>query len=211
MYPKKSDSEKKVGSVRCVCTETTGLFVPNRQLSFVVAGVVLGLFFSFIIGFFGGQRYVISQFSGKLNQDSFADQIYSSLCALDQNIENVGETECEPDNQESSDEGSDQESPESIVLNNREEAAIQSEPRQAFYAQLVGFGTLRAAQRFMQRLTQQDIPVYIKTRHSKTARGKNIAWYQVVTESFEDKEKLTALVDKITEQEKLKDVHITAC
>ncbi len=59
-----------------------GLFVSNRQLSFVVAGNIILLFTAFILGYFWGQKYAVEHFVDKMHNGSFADQIYSSLFSL---------------------------------------------------------------------------------------------------------------------------------
>lgn len=79
----KNDENKN--GIDCMCTDTTGLFVPNRELSYCVAGGLLGLFFVFMAGFFWGQQHAIKDFLHKLNQDSFADQVASSLYVLTDN------------------------------------------------------------------------------------------------------------------------------
>jgi hypothetical protein len=81
----------------------------------------------------------------------------------------------------------------------------------AFYAQLIGFGTLSAAQKFSDRLRRKNFPVQVKERNSSTAQGKKIIWYQVVTEPFEDKEELLAAVHKIKLEEKLHDIRVIQC
>lgn len=80
-----------------------------------------------------------------------------------------------------------------------------------YRAQLIGFGTLRAAQQFVDRLQQKNIPVRICERHSKTAQGKKVIWYQVTTEPFDNKKELTAFVNRIQKEERLKDICIVAC
>lgn len=78
---------------RCFCAQATGLFVPNRELSYCVAIGFLGLFFVFMAGFFWGQQYVIKDFLHKLNQDSFADRVASSLYVLtDTAMDTISET-----------------------------------------------------------------------------------------------------------------------
>ncbi len=218
MEPKKRNPRKKIESAHCACSENTGLFVPNRQLSFVVSGGIITLFFVFIIGFFGGQRYAISQFSYKLNQDSFADQIYSSLYTLgEHDIEDeqyVDDTENKEDENKNIEPVQSEENTIKILQSSDITEPVINQPAKAesrhmYYAPLIGFGTVRAAQRFTQRLVKQGYSVYMKKIRSKTARGKKvISWYQVVTEPCEDKAMLEALVQRIVQQEKLKDVHI---
>ena len=76
---------------------------------------------------------------------------------------------------------------------------------------LNGFGTLKAADRFVNRLQKKGIPVEVKKRISKTVRGKIIAWYQVVTKEYTDKSVLEKLVATLKKDEKLKDPSIIIC
>lgn len=83
--------------------------------------------------------------------------------------------------------------------------------QQLYYAQLMGFGTSKAAERFAHRLQQKNIAVKVIERNSETTQGKKIIWYQVVTECFDNKDELLAFVRKIEENEHLNDIHIVAC
>jgi septal ring-binding cell division protein DamX len=84
-------------------------------------------------------------------------------------------------------------------------------PNAEYFAQLAGFGTARAAQQFAQRLLRKEIQVVVKKRQSRSARGKFVSWYQVVTEKFDDRDQLEALVQRLEKEEKLKGVHIVSC
>lgn len=88
---------------------------------------------------------------------------------------------------------------------------VASAPQQAYYAQLIGFGTSSAAQKFSEKLQRKNFPVCVKERHSTTAQGKKIIWYQVITEPFEDKDELLAAIHKIKKEEKLHDIRIITC
>jgi hypothetical protein len=83
-------------------------------------------------------------------------------------------------------------------------------PKQ-YYAQLIGFGTLRAADKFAERLQQKNFPVKVVEKHSKTAQGKKIIWYQVVTETFDKKDDLIVFTQKIEKEERLNDIRIVSC
>jgi hypothetical protein len=80
-----------------------------------------------------------------------------------------------------------------------------------YYAQLIGFGTLRAADKFAERLQQKNFPVKVVEKHSKTAQGKKIIWYQVVTETFDKKDDLIVFTQKIEKEERLNDIRIVSC
>ena len=85
--------------------------------------------------------------------------------------------------------------------------SVQNNGRE-YYAQLVGFSSQQAAQQFVKKLATRDITAHIKQRPSKTAKGRTVYWYQVITESFTNKEELLKLVDTIKHREKLHDVRI---
>ena len=54
----------------------------QRQLSLLVAGLLALSFFIFISGYFLGKKRAAEEFSYKADQESLADQIYSSMCVL---------------------------------------------------------------------------------------------------------------------------------
>jgi hypothetical protein len=202
--------EKKLNTLSeyCVCNDMHGLFIPNRRLSGVLAGVIISLFFAFVVGFFAGQRHIISNFSEKTSQDSFGDQVYASLCALT----DMPETEGNESSDEESNKDENNVDEEELLDKNMQRSTDRSEIEESnpsYYAQLIGFSSLKSAQRCEQRLLNRGFSVEIKKRQSKTARGKAVAWYQLVTQAYENKEELQNIVDRITQQEKLKDVYIT--
>jgi len=190
------------------------LLLSMRQLSFVVAGNIILLFTTFILGYFWGQRYAVEQFVDKIDNDSFADQISSSLFSLQKNntipediMQSVDMTTTE---QSHCSKGVDQQDIMTHVVHNVT-ANTPTVSLTSYYAQLIGFGTLKAANRFVNRLQQKNIPVEVKKRISRTARGKKITWYQVVTKKYNDKSVLEKLVAILKEDEKLKDPCIIVC
>lgn len=189
------------------------LLLSMRQLSFVVAANIILLFTTFILGYFWGQRYAVEQFVDKIDNNSFADQISSSLFSLQKNnripediMQSADMTTIE---QSHCGKEVDQQDMTHIVHNvTANKPTISST---SYYAQLIGFGTLKAANHFVNRLQQKNIPVEVKKRVSKTARGKKIIWYQVVTKKYSDKSVLEKLVAILKEDEKLKDPCIIIC
>ena len=89
------------------------------------------------------------------------------------------------------------------------EASDDELPR--FYAQLIGFGTRKGAERFVNRVLLRGIPVEIHTRISKTTQGASCSWYQVVTQPYVNKEELDVLVKNLIQEERLHDVRIVSC
>ncbi len=191
----------------CRCISNQGLFVPNRQLSAIIAALLFVAFCIFISGYFLGKKYAAEQFTAAIRQDSFADHIYTSVLST---------------------------TPEQAETNNdlltttvaqnpvaTQELLVAQEPiaslsdvsdlTQNYYAQLIGFGTEKAAQQFVSKLAAKGTLTEVKKRASKTVKGKTSYWYQVVTPAYADKYELSTLVDKIAKEENLKDVCIKVC
>src|SRR5690348_9219941 len=81
-------NKKTIQDNHCYCADNNGLFVSNRQLSAVVAGLLFLFFGCFIVGYFLGKRSSIEQFTQKMCQESFSDQIYTSVIAAN-NLDNI--------------------------------------------------------------------------------------------------------------------------
>jgi hypothetical protein len=77
-----------------------------------------------------------------------------------------------------------------------------------YYAQLIGFGTLSAAEQFANHVTKKGFSVKVEKRRSRSAKGRIVYWYQVVTDMDADKEHLERVVDVLVNQEKLRNVRI---
>jgi|GEM_PF-4590087 len=74
------ETEKKdIENTLCVCAQSTGLFIPNRQLSYYIALSILFLFLIFMTGFFWGKQTALKTCLYNLEQDFFADQISYSI------------------------------------------------------------------------------------------------------------------------------------
>lgn len=98
----------------------------------------------------------------------------------------------------------------------RQDVIVQSEvgalhQSQGYYAQLIGFGTLHAAQSFAERLQRKNMAVKVAEKNNRTVQGKKVIWYQVVTEKYEKKDDLIAFIAKIEKYEQLNDIRIIAC
>lgn len=191
-----------------------------RQLSLVVAGLMLLFFFMFIVGYFYGQKNAAEQFTYRVDQESLADQIYSSMCGLYDN-------KSENDAAEESEEAEKIESSENVQapavqpVEKKPEQVAPSKPSQveapvaagsskssSYYAELAGFSTQQAAQKCAKRLENKGISVLVKERQSKTSKGAKVSWYQVVTRPYTDKEALRESVVAIKKIEHIKDVRI---
>lgn len=207
----------------CVCEGMKGVFLSNRHMSWAVSTLLLFNFFIFMSGYFLGKKKVVDQLNQKLDQETLTDHVYSSMYALydskaESDVVEVSEFEvvqASLGNEVVLAQSADTESHDTASIVEQatetvEAQAVLEEDLHAYYAQLVGFGTERAAQQFVKKLAQRDIAVYVKKRPSKTAKGRTIYWYQVVTEAFTNKDDLMTLVDDIKRRERLHDVRIVS-
>jgi hypothetical protein len=212
------DSFKKMsvenGNQMCHCSNNQGLFVPNRQLSTVVAITLLLAFSIFMTGYFLGKRKAVEQFAQTMQQEAVADKIYTTMLLT--SAEALAKEDRQADtlvmyaddtiiasatiNQEMS------ETP--IVMPQDVSSDV---PSQKYYAQLIGFGTEKAAQAFTKKLFAKGIETEVKKRSSKTVKGHTSYWYQVVTAQYAHKDDLLHLVDKLTKEENIKDARICIC
>jgi len=218
-----------------------GLFLSARQISWLLSSFIILSFFVFLSGYFLGKKKAADKFYNKVSQDSFSDQIYYSVCSMYENDEAcVGQESTEDNadylhvckNEENGREVQTALNTDSAVVSNdlRDEASVRSnldlsdskgadqvvrpllkEDCQKYYAELIGFGTLRCANKFASKLKSQGFSVIVKRRRSKTSKGKRIVWYQVVSEKFDNKNDLIAFVDIIKEKERLKGIRIVEC
>lgn len=182
---------------------------------------------------------MVEQFVAKMEQDSFADQIYSSLCALSeydpeelralaaQDQGAAVQDICEDTDQDISDNASvpvvqsETLQSQELAENVDDQAALQDDPvvvqpevpvsTKSYYAPLVGYGTEAAAKNFVARLERKKISTTIKKHTSKTGKGAQRPWFQVVTRNYSDRDVLQKLVDRIAKEEKLKGVSIVTC
>lgn len=190
-----------------------GLTVSHRQASLVLAGCLFGVFFSFVSGYFWGQRQTASQFVMKTEQDSFADQVYSSMCELcqsDNDVKTVQTQQKESEEEEVRGSQLVQEKLKEVTAKVNPEQTLK-EQKTLYTAQLIGFGAKNSALKFANKLNNQGIPVEIRSRKSKSAKGKTVSWYQVVTQKYENKDELEKLVARVSKKERLKGVQIIAC
>lgn len=206
--------------------EYKGLCVTNRSVSLAVAGALLCLVSVFLVGFFAGQRSATQHFIDRAGQGAFADHIYAAMCGLS----GASEQQDEAANAEGGEADADEEqSPEdsgvvtgdevtggvkeSVSVGAPEAASDETEISEScskYYAQLIGFGTAKAAQDYVNRLKKKGIPVFVQKRHSRSAKGRLVTWYQVVTENFRDEEKLQALIARLKQEEKLQGIRVVA-
>jgi hypothetical protein len=220
----RGNHESHSQSEGCVCDGKQGLFLSNRHISWALSIILLLNFFLFMSGYFLGKKQAIDHISYKIDQESLTDYVSSSIYALyDSKAPNASSDNTEPGDEI---EVAEVETPaEEAVLDQAIDVAAQvktdenaseeiseviSEQKDGheYYAQLVGFSSQQAAQQFVKKLALRDITAHIKQRPSKTAKGRTVYWYQVITESFTNKAELLKLVETIKYREKLHDVRI---
>ena len=203
-------------------SDTDKIVITKRQASMLTASMMLLCLSVFIVGYFLGKRVVVDDFSSQVTQDSLNDQIDYLLTA--QALQPSEETkELAHSDKEESVEKIDsikhekQEEVKSspvVKLPQKEEKKIDAPSEKSesasHYAQLIGFGTKKAATAFAARLKEHHVPVIIKTRSSVTASGKRRVWYQAITTSFDSVEALQDVVDKVQKFEHIrsKDIKI---
>jgi len=198
-----------------------GIFFTNRHLGWVVSIIILVSFFIFMSGYFLGQKRGVEKFSTKMEQDSLADQIYSSMCTLydvnDALIENSGDS-ANADSVENNEQNLTAEiseatlaSAEPVVTEAIKNDTLVEVSRECYYAQLLGCGSSKTADQFVRRWQARGVELEVQKRQSRSAGGKISCWYQVVTGRYTKKEELDTLVTRISLQEKLQDVRIVTC
>ncbi len=195
----------------CACKDSKkGLFIPHREVSWVVAVIVTTTFFIFIAGYFWGQRKAVSSLLEKIDKESFSDKVTYSLYTMNGKYQNdTDESEEDADNDEEEEDTSELKPVDSVALVALEEPLEEkNEVSITYMAPLVGFSTLAPANQFMQKIKKSGIDVSVKKRVSKTAKGRTVAWYQVVTGEYIDKNEIEHVVMRLSEKENLKNVKI---
>ncbi|TET06582.1 SPOR domain-containing protein [Candidatus Dependentiae bacterium] len=180
---------------------TDSIKLNNRQIGWVIATVIFIALISFSAGYFWGEKKSAERFLNRIGQEALADQVYSSICSL---CDTENELELQQENGVAE---NDSEEP-GKEIEGKQENNAEMTPTVAYYAQLVGFGTAKKANQFVGQLEKKGITAHVRERKSKTARGKIISWYQVITDPYIEKNALIVLVEKIKEQEHLHDVRI---
>lgn len=200
----------------CVCGSNQGLFIPSRQLSFLIV-LIAGLLFSFFIaGYFLGKQFAIQQFTQDAYQQSISDHIYTSTIgtvSFDNrdvnNAETVMVTTMPFDSVAKNNDSLNTmvQKNDIFIESNQEE---DNQEQKLYYAQLIGYSTEKAATKFVQKLASKNIETIVKKRMSKTAKGRVSYWYQVVTMPT-NQDELIVLKNRLEKEEGLKGVCISSC
>lgn len=205
----KQEGKKVESSTHKTHEHKVGLFIPKKELSWAIAFLIATAFFVFTAGYFWGQKRAISGFLGTLEEESFSDKITYSLYTMDGKYLPDNEEEEGAEDQDASEESQIEEvkiAQEDTATPIHKETTLVSTV--TYVAPLVGFGTLHAANKFAQRVENMGIPVHVKRRVSKSVKGRTVAWYQVMTDVYHDKNEIEHVVMRIKDKEKIKDVKI---
>jgi hypothetical protein len=181
-----------------------------RQLSLAMAALLAFSFFVFIAGYFLGQKKAAEEFSFRADQDSLADQIYSSMCVL-------------YDAKDESEDASESDSGDEVELNEmldsaepkddraHTEIAHPAVPQKQFIATIAGFGSGNCAEgkKLVQQLISKGYPVELVERSSKTAKGKTVIWYQIITKPYASKDSLELAIRDIAKLAHVKEKSIS--
>jgi hypothetical protein len=195
----------------CLCKSEHGLFISKRQTSSIVAGLLFCSAGIFTFGYFRGKHDSIDAWNARLEQDIFADNIYMSLCSLSEteNAQNEQEQDILAQIEEDKQEDLLMQSEVVTKVSLIEEQKIEIPQKNTlYYAELIGFGSKKSANAFAAKQAKKDIKLIVKERHSTGSKGKKVSWYQIITPDYNDHEKLTTIVDRITKEEKLNGTRI---
>lgn len=156
-----------------------------RQLSLAVAALVAVSFFIFIAGYFLGQKRAAQDFIYRADQDSLADQIYSSMCVLYDPKE-----EEESENGDESEVSETESAVESIEVAEVKDDIVQEtiiEPvieQKKYKAVLSGFPAthLADAKQLIVRLKSKGYPAEL-VEHTSMHKKVSKKWYQVIVKA----------------------------
>lgn len=184
----------------------------EKQVTIAAVLLLLISFVSFVLGYYVGKNRDVLNITKEVIKDSFADQIAVSLYSAQKesldNSSSVINNEADNDIMAMAKNNLGNENTQDTVC--VEQLAKEHVPNDLIYhyAQLIGFGTERAANQCAKRWQMQGFPVTIQKRTSQSAKGKQSFWYQIITQDYSDKNELENLVKKIKKQEKLSDIRI---
>lgn len=189
------------------------LLFSNRQASWVLAIVILVNGMSFVVGYFWGKKVAAEQACYAINRESFADKIYSAVCLHqgspeDEQAAEEGEEESGAAPAAAVEAETEGTSEQAQQLTDAQKPAMVEETPVQYYAQLVGFHAKPQAEQFAEKLRKKAIPVILKERVSRTARGRRVVWYQVIAGPYQTREKITSVVAHLKKEEKIRDVRI---
>jgi hypothetical protein len=190
---------KKQGSSSDVDSDV--LMLNSSSLQILVSILLFLALSIFVAGYYWGKKSAVEQLMESLDQESFADKIYISMCSWDESQEDAKDKELDS-------RGNDMPMEQSSEMEEEEGEEPTSSSSQLYSAQLAGFGSLKAAEAYHLRLQKKGIPAHVVKRQSITAKGNKRIWYQVVTPGM-DRTTLDELVKRLIQEDRLTSVSIT--
>jgi cell division septation protein DedD len=207
-------------------SDQNGILITKKEASVCAATlVVLGLLI-FIGGYFYGKQSVIDGFTQKATQESFNDKVdylltMQSFAEKNGGVEvldgqatpiatQAANTEMEvpallQDFSSDVNEISSKENKNSRKNKQELKSEPKSEKKHNHYAVLSGFSKRANAAALVARLKTQNIDVEVKKKTSKSASGKvTRTLFQVITKSYDSRNDVQNIVDKVLSIEKIK-------
>lgn len=178
------------------------LLVTFRELTYLVVIFVFSLFLVFTGGYFLGKKNALEELVLQYDDECFAEKINQSFSVFSEAESHVDTGVLDEEAHEDKDDKSMQTSAYSEIENSE-----TNEPEAYAYAQLCGFGSREAAQKYGNSLLKRGVEYQILERKSKSKKGKRIIWYQVATEKM-PKKNLLNLIEKISKEDRLGDINI---
>jgi len=170
--------------------------ITMRQLSIIVSAGLIAGFFIFISGYFLGKKRAAEEFSYRIDQESLADQIYSSMCILSDTKDESDEDEENSDENEISEMAKQSEPKNEMVT---ESSAKPTENQKNYKITLAGFSAAQSeeASKMVARLSKKGYGARVVEIESKTPKGKSVTWYQVTAQVCANPGDLPALQQEI--------------
>jgi len=230
---KKKDQSSPVRRRRIGTAKKDGLFIPTAQVSMLTAGALAIAAFVFWGGYMVGKKHIMEQVVAQVEADSFADQLYSSMCSLyteyhDNSQMLLAFNDADEEDEESEAEKNREQAEE---LEAEETAADESDmagdsfvqygsgvidglakaESTVYVGQLLSYHVRRYADTFIEKMAKKNIPLEVRTRTSVTASGEAKKWYQVVTKPYSDRQELELVVEQLSQEEKITGAQIIVC
>ncbi len=189
-----------------------GLFIPSRYVSaYVALGLVSSVGF-FLAGYFLGKQSALTEFVSHIEASTLSDEVFASMCSLYEPEKRVAHQEVPlPHMLLHPRETEEDDNKHTTFETNAAVAPTESsfsDKKVSYYAQIIGYGTRKAATQFVQKMEKKGVMTTIKERKSVTAQGKESYWYQVVTMDYSDLDTLTVLTERIAREEKIQGIKI---
>lgn len=172
--------------------EATHLIIKKKEAAKLTAAFVFIIGISFSIGYFKGKRFVLESRQDEIFNDALGDKIsYNAAMSMhDKSVNTFEEMEEQKDllqvqsiNQED-------------IIEKEPEVVDLAKPEPRAYAQIVGFGNKKNAQKFYNKLKNKGYTVLLKERPT----GKNNQWWYQVISEVDSKSKIEELIDKLKKE-----------